>query len=256
MQESSQLIDIFKMWWYVWVLLIVFGLYKWFIPEIRGYFGEKLVKLYLNKLDKTKYLVINNIMLQIGDKTTQIDHVVISNYGIFSIETKNYRGWIIGNEFDDYWKQIIFKRKERLRNPIKQNWGHIQALKEIFSGYPNIKYYSIVTFTPRANLKVKTTSDVIYTSQLLNTIKKYDSECITDALKEQLCSQLTSLNVNNKVNRKAHVKTIRNTLNEKKNLINKNICPKCGGQLVVRNGKYGQFKGCNNYPKCKFILKE
>jgi len=57
---------------------------------------------------------------------------VVSNYGIFVIETKNYKGWIIGNEFDDYWTQVIFKRKEKLYNPIKQNYGHIQALK-IFS---------------------------------------------------------------------------------------------------------------------------
>jgi ssDNA-binding Zn-finger/Zn-ribbon topoisomerase 1 len=34
-----------------------------------------------------------------------------------------------------------------------------------------------------------------------------------------------------------------------------NICPKCGGRLVLRNGKYGQFKGCDNFPKCKFTEK-
>lgn len=79
-------------------------------------------------------------MLKVGDKTTQIDHVVIPNYGIFVIETKNYKGWIIGNEFDDYWKQIIYKRKEKLHNPIKQNYGHIMVLKEHLSDFPDIKY--------------------------------------------------------------------------------------------------------------------
>ena len=34
-----------------------------------------------------------------------------------------------------------------------------------------------------------------------------------------------------------------------------NICPKCGGQLVERNGKNGRFMGCSNYPKCKFTNK-
>lgn len=56
-----------------------------------------------------------------------IDHVVISKYGVFVIETKNYRGWIIGNEKSEYWTQVIYKRKERLYNPIKQNYGHIKA---------------------------------------------------------------------------------------------------------------------------------
>jgi len=33
-------------------------------------------------------------------------------------------------------------------------------------------------------------------------------------------------------------------------------CPeKCGGTLVIKNGRYGQFYGCNNYPNCKAILK-
>ena len=29
-------------------------------------------------------------------------------------------------------------------------------------------------------------------------------------------------------------------------------CPKCGGVLVFRDGRYGRFLGCNNYPKCKY----
>lgn len=34
---------------------------------------------------------------------------------------------------------------------------------------------------------------------------------------------------------------------------NDDICPKCGGKLVKRKGKYGEFIGCSNYPKCHFI---
>ena len=33
-------------------------------------------------------------------------------------------------------------------------------------------------------------------------------------------------------------------------------CPECGGDLVVRTGKYGKFVSCSNYPKCKYIKKE
>ena len=49
---------------------------------------------------------------------------------IFVIETKNYKGIITGNEYDDNWNQILFNNKEVLRNPIKQNNGHIKALKD------------------------------------------------------------------------------------------------------------------------------
>ena len=33
------------------------------------------------------------------------------------------------------------------------------------------------------------------------------------------------------------------------------FCPKCGGTLIKRNGKYGLFLGCSNYPKCKYVQK-
>lgn len=33
------------------------------------------------------------------------------------------------------------------------------------------------------------------------------------------------------------------------------ICPRCGGTLVKRSGKYGAFMGCSNYPKCRYIKK-
>ncbi len=46
----------------------------------------------------------------------------------------------------------------------------------------------------------------------------------------------------------------------KKNIISQKIhektgqsCPKCGGELVKKNSRYGEFIACNNYPKCKYI---
>lgn len=198
---------------------------------------------------------MNNIMLHTGSRTTQIDHIVVSNYGIFVIETKNYKGWIIGNEFDDYWTQIIFKRKEKLYNPIKQNFGHIQALKSVLNEFSDINYISVVAFTTKADLKVTANTDVVYTVNLLRIIRKYNNETISDSVKEQIYNKLLSLNIDNKENQKEHIHAIRNNLAEKYKKVSDNICPECGGKLVLRNGKYGQFKGCSNYPRCRFTSK-
>ncbi|MFL0198745.1 NERD domain-containing protein [Clostridium sp. WILCCON 0269] len=249
------LLELVTRFWYLGLLVVIAGILEVFIPKIKGYFGEKSVAFVLSSLDETKYKVINNIMLRIGDKTAQIDHVIVSNYGIFVIETKNYKGLIIGNQFDNNWNQIIYKRKENLYNPIKQNYGHIQALKKILSQFGDIRYISIVAFTTNADLKVTSKTDVVYTINLINTIKKYDDECITDFDKDKIFSKLFSLNIDNKENRKAHVQAIRNNLNEKNNKINNDMCPRCGEKLVLRNGKYGQFKGCSNFPKCRFTVK-
>lgn len=249
------LIDLLKATWYLWVIIFAASIFKLFLPRIKGFFGEKSVAFFLSSLDPAKYKVINNIMLQAGNRTTQIDHVVISNYGIFVIETKNYQGWILGNEFDDYWTQVIFKRKEKLHNPIKQNYGHIQALKDALSEYDDANYLSIVAFTTKADLKVKADTEVVYTVNLTKTIGKYRNESVSDFVKEQIYEKLLSLNIDNKETRKAHVQAIHDNLADKRKKADANMCPKCGGELVLRNGKYGKFKGCGNYPKCRFIAK-
>lgn len=150
------LVELFSSTWYIWLIFIAAAMWRIYVPRIKGYFGEKSVAFFLSWLDSSKYKVINNLMLQTGSRTTQIDHVVVSNYGIFVIETKNYQGWILGNEHDEYWKQVIYKRKEKLRNPLKRNYGHIQALKEALSEYTEVNYISIIAFTTNADLKVKT----------------------------------------------------------------------------------------------------
>jgi hypothetical protein len=249
------LFELFKSFWYLWILFVFASLASLFAPKIKGYFGEKSVAFFLSGLDESKYKIINNIMLQVGNKTTQIDYVVVSNYGIFVIETKNYKGWILGNEFDDYWTQKIYKSNHRLRNPIKQNYGHIQALKEHLSEFNDVNYISIVTFTTNADLKIKTKSEVVYTVKLSKTIKKYNTETISNTIKEQIYSKLLSSNVDSKENRQEHVKAIHNDIADRDNKLKNNVCPKCNGELVMRKGKHGNFKGCSNYPKCRFIAK-
>ena len=79
------------------ILIISLKLYK---SKIKGYIGERLVGKKLKKLNKREYKVINNLLLKTTKGSTQIDHIVISKYGVFVIETKNYKGIIKGNEYD------------------------------------------------------------------------------------------------------------------------------------------------------------
>ena len=134
-------------------------------PRIKGYMGETIVKMKLSSLDKEKYSVINNLVLENrGGNTysTQIDHLVISTHGIFSIETKNYKGLIYGSEYSKKWTQNIHGNKNDFMNPVLQNYAHMQAVKSILSKYyPNMRYFSIVAFSPDAKVKVKANDSVI-----------------------------------------------------------------------------------------------
>ena len=220
--------------------------------RIFGGVGEKTTSSILLFLDKSKYKVINNVVLKSGDKTSQIDHIVISDYGIFVIETKNYKGWILGSENSEYWIQVIYKRKEKLYNPIRQNSSHIKVLKNCLSEFPNIDYKSIIVFSTKAEIKVNTTTDVVNSYQLIRTIKKYKSLNLTEYEKESVFKKINTLNLVKTYDKKQHVKSIKQRIQKREDSIKKNKCPQCGDNLTLRKGKYGNFLGCNSYPKCKF----
>lgn len=164
------------------ILIPILNIYK---SKIKGLIGEKTVASILYLLDKSEYKIINNIVLKYGNYTTQIDHIVISDFGIFVIETKNYKGWILGYENSEYWTQVIFRRKEKFYNPIRQNLSHIRALKNCLCEFTNIEYKSIIAFSTNADIKVNTTTDVVYSNKLNPTIKKYSKINLTQKRKRK-----------------------------------------------------------------------
>ena len=88
-------------------LIGLFFLLRWLIPS-KGKVGEKIVAGKLNRLPKDQYLVLNNVTIPTPKGSSQIDHLVVSIYGIFVIETKNYNGWIYCGEHAEYWTQNIY----------------------------------------------------------------------------------------------------------------------------------------------------
>ena len=99
-------------------------------PEQIGTRGEHKVSCVLRNLPEN-YYVIDDLTIPTRNSTTQIDHVVVSVYGIFVIETKNYSGWIYGSNNTKKWKQCFPSKSNYFYNPIKQNWAHIYALSEL-----------------------------------------------------------------------------------------------------------------------------
>ncbi|MDQ0065461.1 NERD domain-containing protein [Chryseobacterium lathyri] len=232
----------------IFLLGILFLLIKYYTPKIKGYIGERRVSETLKRLSNEKYTVLNNIELNIKGSTSQIDHIIVSDYGIFVIETKNYKGWILGYEKDRYWFQVIYKYRRKFYNPVLQNQGHIYALKHVLKNYKYLRYYSIVAFTKRATIKTKTYTDVVYTNKLVKTIKKYDSAYINQQTKNEIVATILTARTNN---RNQDKKIIANA-----NIYKNGSCPNCGGNLIKRNGKHGFFWGCVNFPKCKYTRNE
>ena len=234
------------------VLISILILIKSYESKVKGYVGEKLVSRRLSKLNKRKYKVINNLLLKTSRGTTQIDHIVISQYGVFVIETKNYKGIITGNEYDDNWNQILFNNKELLRNPIKQNNGHIKVLKDAIPTLKYKKIKSIIVFTKRSKLKVNTETLVIYCNKLNKIIKKSKNNEFTKEEVNYIYERLNELNIDSFKQRVSHVKNVKRNIKEAEKRLRKNRCPRFGEKLKKKKGKYGKLKRCKNYPKCTF----
>ena len=235
------------------ILIALCIILKIYYPKFRGFMGEFWVKLELSKLPKDKYVVLNDIMIKDEKGTHQIDHLIISKFGIFVIEMKNYYGLIKGKEFDNKWCQYLGKNKSYFINPIHQNFGHIKSLSNLLK--LDDKYFiSIICFSNQAKVDVKSSSIVTQVDYLKDEILKYEELLVDNDIKG-LSNIIISNNIEDKFLRKQHMKDVCIKINNNRDLENNMICPKCGSELVERNGKYGKFIGCSNYPKCKYIKK-
>lgn len=224
--------------------------------KIKGAVGERGVARKLAELGG-EYRVWNDVLLCRDNYSSQIDHVVLSPYGIFVIETKNYQGWIFGSVAQEHWTQNIWGKRYTFFNPIKQNRGHIVALNQILPYFSDKQYVSVVVFSDNARLKsiYPPQCNVINASSLAETIKSYKGVCLTPDQVQTIALKIDEFNVVDKAHREAHLSKVRNTVTEHQQKVESGVCPRCGGRLVERNGRYGSFLGCSNYPKCKYILK-
>ncbi len=233
-------------------------------PKAIGNFGERHVAGELAWLPK-EYYTLNDILLpnQSGTiQTTQIDHIVVSPYGIFIIETKNYKGWISGHENSEKWKQSLFGKKglwgrttkqHKLQNPIRQNIAHTIAIKNILREIGNFRIIPIVVFSDNAKLNITTPNNIVIPwSSLRSTIKSFSEPCISQEDIAQILSKLSQSAITEERSRENHTLNIQAVQQNREATIAAGICPKCGGYLVAREGKYGHFIGCSRYPRCRF----
>jgi len=239
----------------VFVILYLIGVLfkKIYLPKIKGVLGEYGVARKLRRLKKSDYIVYNDIYLKNGGRSKQIDHLIISIYGVFVIETKNYKGWIFGNENAKHWTQTLYNKKYKLYNPVIQCWSHINFLKKISSDFTGLKYFPIVVFAGSGKLKrIKSSVPVIYKRKILRTIRRNKKIHLThDQLKviDRLIKQAIVDKKNIKKKHRSFAKRVKKW--GKKRSVPR-FCPKCGGKLELKNGNYGKFYGCSKFPECRY----
>ena len=136
-------------------------------------------------LDKDKYHILENITLPVGDGSTQIDHVIISVYGVFVIETKNMTGWIFGDARQKYWTQTIYKHKSKFQNPLHQNFKHVRVLQDLL-GLNQYQIHSVVVFIGDSTLKTEMPENVVQGQEYVWFIKSKNRLVLSESDVEEI----------------------------------------------------------------------
>lgn len=181
-------------------------------PQFIGRQGEKFVNnKFLSELNPEHYVLINDVMLPNGSDigTTQIDHIVVSNFGIFCVETKAYAGWIFGRESDKYWTQSVNYHKYRFFNPLRQNYGHVKTLEKLLAPLGVfIPIYSFVAFPDAEELRIAGTDAVGYARDIVRKIKGYTQLVLSNKDVEKIINVINQTNIIDENIRKEHTKKI------------------------------------------------
>lgn len=249
-----------------------------FTDDFKGRYGEKLTE---RKLKMVSFLgrkgeSLRNVYVpKENGETSELDVVFICQKGIFVFESKNYSGWIFGNEKDQYWISCLASgQKNRFYNPIKQNRTHVKWLDNYLKieGI-DVPIFSVIVFSERCELKKITlqSSDIAVikrdlTYRTVKNIWDKTEDKLTEDQVQKIYEKLKLLTNVDEAIKAAHIQNIENKYKKKSSDNNENsetagedlVCPWCGNKLVLRTAKKGlnvgnQFYGCSAFPKCRYI---
>ena len=230
--------------------------------EAIGDSGERRVSSFLANLPREEYQVFNDLLVRNGKYTTQVDHVILSRYGVFVLETKNIHGKVYGSENSEFWKQYLpdsgYKRfgltqEHELRNPIWQNDGHIKTLRRLVFGQ-EVPIIGIVVFPYDTDANVTANKPVLKMWEVVSYINTYQDVVMSAEQVNTYRRRLLEVVSTDEADREKHLENVNLSKARRDMAVANGKCPRCGGTLVLRNGKYGQFYGCSNYPRCNYTI--
>lgn len=257
MDVSPIINQIFSTLWYLIPVLIAITIAK--SPWFKGMVGEFVVNFSAKwLLDKNDYHLIKNVTLPTEDGTTQIDHVIISVFGVFVVETKNMKGWIFGSPNQKSWTQKIYKHSSKFQNPLRQNYKHVKTLQSLLI-LSDQQVHSVIVFVGGSTFKTPMPENVTYGAGYARYIKSKNTPVLTESQVKEVTRNIEQGKLSRafKTNRE-HARHVKNIVasKEKKTLP---TCPKCGDLMILREAKKGQntgkrFWGCTKFPECRGIV--
>lgn len=143
--------------------------------------GEaSLTQILKSSFGPPDYHLMNHVTLQMSDGTTQIDHILVSRFGVFVIETKDYNeGWIFASADQKQWAQVLYSWKFKFQNPLHQNFRHVCAVQALLDFLPSEAIKPAVVFTGRAEFKTAMPKGVFRPLGLMALVAEQTTEVMS-----------------------------------------------------------------------------
>ena len=175
-------------------------------------------------LDASTYRRFHNVIIPGKSGTTQIDHLLVSEYGLFIVETKNKTGWIFGSEDQSKWTQTLYKKKYSFPESHQTDLSS----KEGTSEYLNINtlvIHTIVYFVGDCNFKTRMPANV-RKSGLSRYIRKFRQRILSSHEVDRIISTIQQHISKSSITSKDHIRSLRARHSSN------TVCPRCGSKLV------------------------
>lgn len=158
----------------------------WRFPLFQNSGEARVSRVLLSHFVPPDYHLMNHVTIRMEDGTTQVDHILVSRFGVFVIETKDYSGWIFANAADATWTQVLFRWRFKFQNPILQNKRHVRAVQGLLDFLPPDAVKSLVVFCGDAEFKTETPQGVIEVGQLTEYLRQ-QTEVVMSPNRLQFC---------------------------------------------------------------------
>lgn len=264
MDMGQLLISVLGPLWWLLLLALLAALAR--TPVGKGMLGEWLVNLMARlRLERSSYRLIRNVTLPTEDGTTQIDHIIVSRYGIFVVETKNMQGWIFGGPKQKTWTQKVYKSSHRFQNPLHQNYKHTRTLRALL-GLDADKLFSVVVFVGDSTFKTPMPDNVTYAGGYIAYIRSKTEIVLSEEEVARAIALIESERLAPSIKTHLqHARHVRGIVEAKTarppsapSQPADRLCPACGSVMLLRIAEKGEqagkpFWGCSQFPHCLTI---
>lgn len=184
---------------------------------------------------------------------------------MFVVETKDYDGWIFGDERHRQWTEVFpagryGSKKYKFQNPIRQNWRHIYVIAGLLN-LPTRYFHNVVVFCGTGEFKTSLPQNVMNHYELPQYLLSFDRPLLSETNVSDAIARLKAYcDAVTEGQRSNHVQNLILRHDSKSLSVVCSAgalkCPRCGAQMSLRHRRSDGkgFYGCSRYPRCRGVI--